>query len=100
MTKFAEISTRKALLRAQPQIGLAIRAPRPLSAHGSQYRRNARRFHQLTATPGKTHTKRCYQCNGRFGLIRRRFAMKQFCSTRCVDEYKTTERTIRRIKVW
>jgi hypothetical protein len=25
---------------------------------------------------------RCYQCNGPFGLIRHRFALKQFCSSR------------------
>ncbi len=50
---------------------------------------------------GKTRTNRCYQCHGCFGLIRRKFAMKQFCSISCVDAYKTnTERTIHRMKVW
>jgi hypothetical protein len=33
-------------------------------------------------------TKRCYLCNGRFGLIRHRFALKQFCSKQCMDQYK------------
>ena len=32
--------------------------------------------------------KRCYQCNGRFGLIRHRFALKQFCSKNCVIKYR------------
>jgi hypothetical protein len=31
--------------------------------------------------------KRCAQCGGPFGLIRRRRAARQFCSLRCVDEY-------------
>ena len=33
-------------------------------------------------------TKRCYLCNGPFGLIRHRFALKQFCSKQCLDQYK------------
>jgi hypothetical protein len=32
-------------------------------------------------------TPRCEICNGKFGLIRHRFAHKQFCSKRCLDEY-------------
>ena len=32
--------------------------------------------------------KRCYRCGGRFGLIRHRLALKQFCSQRCLSEYK------------
>jgi hypothetical protein len=28
---------------------------------------------------------RCETCNGSFGLIRHRFAHKQFCSNRCLD---------------
>ena len=32
--------------------------------------------------------KRCYLCNGPFGLIRHRFALKQFCSKQCLDQYK------------
>ena len=30
---------------------------------------------------------RCAMCNGRFGLIRHRFAHKQFCSKSCLDHY-------------
>jgi hypothetical protein len=30
---------------------------------------------------------RCEICNGSFGLIRHRFAHKQFCSNRCLDWY-------------
>jgi hypothetical protein len=49
----------------------------------------------------KGRTNRCYQCNGRFGLVRRRLGLKQFCSTRCLSQYKTDiERTTSRIKEW
>ena len=45
--------------------------------------------------------KRCFQCNGRFGLIRYSHALKQFCSKRCVNKYKAdTERKNSRIKEW
>ena len=30
---------------------------------------------------------RCEVCNGGFGLIRHRFAHKEFCSKRCLDHY-------------
>ena len=33
--------------------------------------------------------RRCDTCNGRFGLIRHRFAQKQFCSKQCLDRYKS-----------
>ena len=56
---------------------------------------------ELPTKLGKTRTTRCYECHGHFGLIRRKFAMKQFCSRRCVDAYKTnTKQTIHRMKVW
>ena len=43
--------------------------------------------------------KRCYQCDGRFGLIRHRFALKQFCSRRCLLEYRAhNDRENRSIK--
>ena len=32
-------------------------------------------------------TVRCAICNGCFGLIRHRFAYKQFCSKQCLDYY-------------
>ena len=40
---------------------------------------------QHRALPG---TKRCHSCSGPFGLIRHRFALKQFCSKQCLDQYK------------
>jgi len=56
---------------------------------------------ELPTKLGKIRTNRCYECHGHFGLIRRKFAMKQFCSIRCVDAYKTnTERTNHRMKMW
>jgi hypothetical protein len=30
---------------------------------------------------------RCEVCGGCFGLIRHRFAQKQFCSKRCLEQY-------------
>ena len=33
--------------------------------------------------------KRCVQCQGRFGLVRHKLASQQFCSKRCVDQYKS-----------
>jgi hypothetical protein len=45
--------------------------------------------------------KRCYQCGGRFGLVRRRLGMKQFCSKKCLNQYNTQiERTTTRIQEW
>lgn len=47
------------------------------------------------------HMKRCYQCNGRFGLIRYRLAHKNFCSKQCRDKYRTdTEHKVSRIRKW
>jgi hypothetical protein len=47
------------------------------------------------------HMKRCYQCHGRFGLIRYRFAQKQFCSKQCVSKFKVSaEREASRLKGW
>ena len=49
----------------------------------------------------KGRTSRCHQCSGRFGLIRHRLGLKQFCSTRCLERYKIDiERTTTRIKEW
>jgi hypothetical protein len=53
------------------------------------------------SAPRKGRTNRCYQCNGRFGLVRHRLGLKQFCSTRCLSQYKTeVDRTTTRIKEW
>jgi hypothetical protein len=45
-------------------------------------------------------TKRCYRCKGRFGLARRTFALKQFCSNRCLQQYKADAARISLIKEW
>ena len=42
----------------------------------------------------KVGTRRCYQCNGRFGLVRYELINKTFCSKRCFDKY--TRQTIAR----
>ena len=39
---------------------------------------------QIKSRPKKP---RCEICNGCFGLIRHRFAHKQFCSKRCLGQY-------------
>jgi len=49
----------------------------------------------------ENRNKRCFQCNGRFGLTRHRSALKQFCSSRCLEEFRIeTERESSRIKKW
>jgi hypothetical protein len=54
-----------------------------------------------SATNRKGRASRCYQCHGSFGLVRSRLGLKQFCSTRCLDQYKAdVERTTTRIKEW
>jgi hypothetical protein len=56
---------------------------------------------ELRPAPGKAGMKRCYQCNGHFGLTRHRFAQKHFCSNPCLSKYKAdTERKISLIKEW
>jgi len=48
-----------------------------------------------------SNAKRCHQCHGRFGLIRRTFALKQFCSKACVAEYKACrDREVSRFREW
>jgi hypothetical protein len=55
----------------------------------------------LSSARTRGRTTRCNQCNGRFGLIRHRLGLKQFCSTRCLGRYTTEiERTTTRIKEW
>jgi hypothetical protein len=55
----------------------------------------------LPSARRKGRTSRCYQCNGRFGLVRQRLGLKQFCSTRCLSQFKTDiERATTRIKEW
>jgi hypothetical protein len=58
-------------------------------------------FSRATATPRNASTKRCYTCNGRFGLVRYRVALKQFCSKLCLEKYKAnTDRQASRSKQW
>jgi hypothetical protein len=45
--------------------------------------------------------KRCEQCSERFGLVRHRLGLKQFCSKQCLKRYKAdSEQTISRINAW
>jgi hypothetical protein len=45
--------------------------------------------------------KRCEQCSGRFGLVRHRLGLKQFCSKLCLNRYKAdAERAMSRINAW
>jgi hypothetical protein len=37
---------------------------------------------------GKSGVTRCRQCEGSFGLIRHRYALRQFCSKECLHEYQ------------
>jgi hypothetical protein len=41
---------------------------------------------------------RCEICNGGFGLVRHRFASKQFCSQQCLEQY-LTERKLQASKL-
>jgi hypothetical protein len=42
-----------------------------------------------TTNPEWSNTKaRCTMCNGRFGLIRHRLSIYQFCSKQCLESYQ------------
>jgi hypothetical protein len=44
---------------------------------------------------------RCYQCHGRFGLIRHRYALKQFCTKECLERFRHEgDREAHRLKRW
>jgi hypothetical protein len=44
---------------------------------------------------------RCEVCNSGFGLIRHRFAHKQFCSKRCLDQYLAArKRRLSHLRQW
>ena len=44
---------------------------------------------------------RCFRCNGRFGLVRYRLALKAFCSKRCLNNTNAdSDQRISRIKEW
>ena len=58
-------------------------------------------FFGAPATARNVGTKRCYTCSGRFGLVRYRVALKQFCSKLCLEKYKAnTDRQASRSKQW
>jgi len=54
------------------------------------------------STPNrKANTPRCAICNGSFGLIRYRFAHKQFCSKQCLERYvANTKKKASGFKQW
>ena len=63
------------LLPTQPSIASAHAAGR------------ARRMYQDANSKVAKPKPRCEVCNSGFGLIRHRFAHKQFCSKHCLEEY-------------
>ena len=53
------------------------------------------------AASRKMKLNRCYQRNGRFGLIWPKFALNQFCSKACVAKYRAnSERELSHLKEW
>jgi len=55
---------------------------------------------QTTPESGEIRRNRCAQCGRPFGLTRRHRAGKQFCSTRCMTEYKGSARRERARSNW
>jgi hypothetical protein len=55
-------------------------------------------------TPGQRAAlvpNRCYQCHGRFGLIRHRYALRHFCTKECVERFRNdSDREVHRFKKW
>jgi hypothetical protein len=55
-------------------------------------------------TPGRRPAltpNRCYQCQGRFGLIRHRYALKQFCTKECLEQFRNQgDHEAHRLKRW
>jgi hypothetical protein len=43
---------------------------------------------------------RCETCKGSFGLIRHRYAYKQFCSKQCLDSYLVKTKQASNFKQW
>jgi hypothetical protein len=74
--------------------------PRPCSSVGiaidavSKTEEMQEHFPELPPIVRKVGTRRCYQCNGRFGLVRYELINKTFCSKRCFDKH--TRQTIAR----
>jgi hypothetical protein len=58
-------------------------------------------FKALSAPSKRIGKRRCDMCNGRFGLVRRRFGWKQFCCKACMDNYLSrTTREAHRSRSW
>lgn len=55
-------------------------------------------------TPGQRPAltpNRCYQCHGRFGLIRYRYALRRFCTKQCLERFRNdNDREAYRLKKW
>jgi hypothetical protein len=55
-------------------------------------------------TPGQRSAltpNRCYQCHGRFGLVRHRYALRQFCTKQCLERFRNDSgREAHRLKKW
>ena len=59
-----------------------------LSCGPAKRSRHKGKIVRKTTNPEWSNTKhRCAICNGRFGLIRHRFSIYQFCSKQCLDDY-------------
>jgi hypothetical protein len=44
---------------------------------------------------------RCYQCHGRFGLIRHRYALRQFCTKQCLERFRNnSDREAHHLRKW
>jgi hypothetical protein len=58
-------------------------------------------FAETHKRPARLAPNRCYHCHGHFGLIRHRFAFKQFCSKACLERFRNdTDRETSRRKKW
>jgi len=46
--------------------------------------------------------KRCHHCERKFGLVRRSYALKQFCSSKCVDQHlkELEDKVVAARKIW
>jgi hypothetical protein len=77
--KIAAALAMEELLAIRPPIVFGHRARLP--EEGPPMTSNETRRKPMKSTP------RCDICNGKFGLIRHRFAQKQFCSKRCLNQY-------------
>jgi Manganese containing catalase len=75
-----EDAARKDLLMDIGSVGIAIDAV-------NKTEEMQEHFPERPPIVRKVGTRRCYQCNGRFGLVRYELINKTFCSKRCFDKY-------------